>query len=207
MNDTGNIETFDFRPVRLALGSQLKDGDTDFNGVIDFDDYSRTDNGFNTQNGAGFVQSWSRGDFDSNGVVDFDDYSLIDFAFNHQGGSLQRALAWLNGEAVDRMDTPELKKVVEHFSEFGEPYAAAFNLAAVPEPNSVTATLAIVGAALSRRRRNRPPSPPRKLRRSPPHNPRRPSSPSGATTTCASGTSTSRSTAPSPRWPLRRSIH
>jgi hypothetical protein len=55
-------------------------GDADFNGVVNFDDYSRTDAGFN------FGRSgWLNGDFDGNGVVNFDDYSLIDLAFNSQG--------------------------------------------------------------------------------------------------------------------------
>ena len=54
-------------------------GDTDFNGIIDFDDYSRIDSGFN--NGG---TTWFTGDFDYNGHVDFDDYSLIDQAFNTQ---------------------------------------------------------------------------------------------------------------------------
>jgi hypothetical protein len=62
-------------------------GDTDFNGVVDFDDYSRTDSGFN-QHKIG----WLNGDFDGNGVVDFDDYSLIDLAFNTQTGVLRPAL-------------------------------------------------------------------------------------------------------------------
>ena len=52
-------------------------GDTDFNGVVDFDDYSHTDSGFN-----GHKTGWLNGDFDGNGIVDFDDYSLIDLAFN-----------------------------------------------------------------------------------------------------------------------------
>jgi len=55
-------------------------GDTDLNGVVDFDDYSRTDNGFNNHR-----TGWVNGDFDYNNIVDFDDYSLIDFAFNTQG--------------------------------------------------------------------------------------------------------------------------
>ena len=59
-------------------------GDTDFNGTVDFDDYSRTDSGFNAHK-----TGWLNGDFDDNGVVDFDDYSLIDLAFNTQGGALR----------------------------------------------------------------------------------------------------------------------
>ena len=59
-------------------------GDTDFNGVVNFDDYSRTDNGFSTGK-----SGWLNGDFDGNGIVNFDDYSLIDLAFNTQSGSLR----------------------------------------------------------------------------------------------------------------------
>ena len=58
-------------------------GDTDFNGVVNFDDYSRTDAGFNSGS-----SGWFRGDFDGNGIVNFDDYSLIDLAFNTQGPAL-----------------------------------------------------------------------------------------------------------------------
>ncbi|CAN5631500.1 hypothetical protein BH09PLA1_BH09PLA1_33670 [soil metagenome] len=56
-------------------------GDTDFNGVVNFDDYSRTDTGFGLGN-----SGWFNGDFDLNGTVNFDDYSLIDLAFNTQEG-------------------------------------------------------------------------------------------------------------------------
>jgi hypothetical protein len=54
-------------------------GDTDLNGRIDFDDYVRTDNGFNTGR-----HGWINGDFDYNNKVNFDDYVLIDLAFNSQ---------------------------------------------------------------------------------------------------------------------------
>ncbi len=54
-------------------------GDTDFNGIVNFDDYSRTDAGFN-----GNKSGWFNGDFDLNDTVNFDDYSLIDLAFNTQ---------------------------------------------------------------------------------------------------------------------------
>jgi hypothetical protein len=60
-------------------------GDADLNGVVNFDDYSRTDAGFNSGG-----STWFQGDFDYNGVVNFDDYSLIDLAFNTQSGSLRR---------------------------------------------------------------------------------------------------------------------
>ena len=57
-------------------------GDTDFNGVVNFDDYSRIDAGFNNNR-----SGWLNGDFDGNGVVNFDDYALIDLAFNTQGAT------------------------------------------------------------------------------------------------------------------------
>jgi hypothetical protein len=68
-------------------------GDTDFNGVVDFDDYSRTDSGFNLGR-----TGWFNGDFDGNGTVDFDDYSLIDLAFNTQGSALRPALPPIGGK-------------------------------------------------------------------------------------------------------------
>ena len=60
-------------------------GDTDFNGRVNFDDYVRTDNGFNNHR-----SGWINGDFDENGQVNFDDYVLIDLAFNTQAGTLGR---------------------------------------------------------------------------------------------------------------------
>jgi hypothetical protein len=58
-------------------------GDTDFNGFVDGDDYSRSDSGFNLGFGG-----WLNGDFDGSGSVDGDDYSLLDLAFNTQGPTL-----------------------------------------------------------------------------------------------------------------------
>jgi hypothetical protein len=59
-------------------------GDTDFNGIVNFDDYARVDAGFNNSR-----SGWINGDFDFNGVVNFDDYALIDLGFNSQGAALQ----------------------------------------------------------------------------------------------------------------------
>jgi len=61
-------------------------GDADFNGRVNFDDYVRTDNGFNNHR-----SGWLNGDFDGNSSVNFDDYVLIDLAFNSQGGILGRS--------------------------------------------------------------------------------------------------------------------
>ncbi|MBC8108157.1 MAG: hypothetical protein H7Z14_16345 [Anaerolineae bacterium] len=68
-------------------------GDTDLDGAVDFDDYSRIDAGFNNNR-----TGWLNGDVDGNGIVDFDDYSLIDQAFNTQGSALRPAVPPLGGK-------------------------------------------------------------------------------------------------------------
>ncbi|MBC8107502.1 MAG: glycoside hydrolase family 18 protein [Anaerolineae bacterium] len=73
-------------------------GDADFNGVVDFDDYSRTDAGFNNNR-----IGWQNGDFDGNGVVDFDDYSLIDQAFNTQNTALRPGVPRVMGKGATSM--------------------------------------------------------------------------------------------------------
>ena len=81
----GNGASFAGEPITgsAVLVKYTYYGDTDFNGVVNFDDYSRIDSGFN--NGR---SGWLNGDFDGNGVINFDDYSLIDLAFNTQGAIL-----------------------------------------------------------------------------------------------------------------------
>jgi hypothetical protein len=81
--------TFDGEPLdaTAVLVKYTYYGDTDFNGRVNFDDYVRTDNGFNNN-----LSGWLNGDFDGNGQVNFDDYVLIDLAFNTQGAALGRAL-------------------------------------------------------------------------------------------------------------------
>ena len=60
-------------------------GDTNFSGRVTFDDYVRTDIGFNQH-----LTGWINGDFNDSGTVNFDDYVLIDSAFNNQGAVLGR---------------------------------------------------------------------------------------------------------------------
>jgi len=124
-------------------------GDSDLNGIIDFDDYSHIDNGFNNSS-----HGWANGDFDGNGIIDFDDYSLIDFAFNHQGDSVRRAMAYLDGsDPSDRgMNTPALQLLKEHLAQFGPGYANGF-LSAVPEPTGTSLVLGVFFAAIARRRK------------------------------------------------------
>jgi hypothetical protein len=125
-------------------------GDTDFNGKVNFDDYVRTDNGFNNH-----LSGWVNGDFDLNGAVNFDDYVLIDLAFNTQSGTLGRALSFIDGSnpSLSGMNDPALQKVVQHLDEFGSNYGQHL-LSAVPEPASVLLAGVISSlTVLSRRRR------------------------------------------------------
>jgi len=124
-------------------------GDTDFNGKVNFDDYVRTDNGFNNH-----LSGWLNGDFDLNGQVNFDDYVLIDLAFNTQSGTLKRALGFLDGSdrTASGMSDPSLLKVQQHLSEFGNDYANHF-LAAVPEPTMLSLAGAMASTSMLRRRR------------------------------------------------------
>ncbi|CAN5711300.1 hypothetical protein BH09PLA1_BH09PLA1_03310 [soil metagenome] len=124
-------------------------GDTDLNGVVNFDDYARTDNGFNN---AG--NDWFHGDFNYNSVVNFDDYALIDLAFNTQSGTLRRAMSFLEGNdrSTDDMNVPALQFVLTHFNQFGEGYASSL-LNAVPEPASAAMLAGLVSAGLLARRR------------------------------------------------------
>jgi hypothetical protein len=91
----GGSATFDGATIDASavLVKYTYCGDTDFNGIVNFDDYSRTDSGFNLHK-----TGWLNGDFDGNGQVDFDDYSLIDLAFNTQGSALRPALPLLGGK-------------------------------------------------------------------------------------------------------------
>ncbi|MBC8108103.1 MAG: PEP-CTERM sorting domain-containing protein [Anaerolineae bacterium] len=126
-------------------------GDTDLNGIVDFDDYSRTDGGFNNNR-----TGWLNGDFDYNGIVDFDDYSLIDQAFNTQSGTLRRAMSYLDGSdrSDNGMNVPALELVQQHFARFGDVYASSF-LNSVPEPTSALVLLGGLAASAAGRRRRR----------------------------------------------------
>jgi hypothetical protein len=126
-------------------------GDTNLNGIVNFDDYVRVDVGFNTG-----LSGWLNGDFNYSGSVNFDDYVLIDVAFNVQSGTLGRAIDYLSGDdrSSKGLDDPSVQTVIAHFAQFGDAYAAHF-LQAVPEPITVGSIALGLGAA-ARRRRHRP---------------------------------------------------
>ncbi len=136
-----------------ALVKYTLNGDADFNDRVDFDDYSRIDNGFNQQTEVSAVIDWFTGDFNYDGRIDFDDYALIDNAFNAQSGTLARAVAYLDGSdrSSGLMGDPSLQFVQSHLEQFGVSYAQSF-LAAVPEPSSA-AMVAMVLVSVSRHRR------------------------------------------------------
>src|SRR5204863_5362528 len=126
----GAAATFDGEPIdtTAVLVKYTYYGDADFNGKVNFDDYVRTDNGFNNH-----LSGWMNGDFDLNGQVNFDDYVLIDLAFNTQTGTLRRALSFLDGSdhGSRGMNDPALRMVEQHVQQFGSAYAQRL-LAAVP---------------------------------------------------------------------------
>jgi len=126
-------------------------GDTDLNGVVNFDDYVHTDLGFNTG-----LAGWGNGDFDGNGVVNFDDYVLIDFGFNYQSGTVRDAMSWLAGDDRSSWNAslPGVQRVSSHFDQFGMDYARGF-AAAVPEPSSIMFFGLLSLAAAPRRRPRR----------------------------------------------------
>jgi hypothetical protein len=81
----GNGATFNGQAIdtTAVLVKYTYYGDADFNGKVNFDDYVRTDSGFNNHR-----TGWTNGDFDGNDQVNFDDYVRIDLAFNTQAGVL-----------------------------------------------------------------------------------------------------------------------
>jgi hypothetical protein len=146
----GGTGTFSGQPYTATdtLVKYTWNGDATLDGRVTFDDYVKIDTGFNQQ-----LTGWLNGDFNYSGGVSFDDYVLIDIAFNQQNGTLSRAIDWISGD--DRSESGRtadgVLEAIEHFEQFGLPYAHAF-LAAVPEPGSVLAAAASVGFLFPRRR-------------------------------------------------------
>jgi fibronectin-binding autotransporter adhesin len=105
-------------------------GDANLDGVVDASDYILIDTGFSSQTTASPLSGWQHGDFNYDGSINGDDYTLIDNAFNTQGGV---SLAATSANSL------------------------AFNtsqIAAVPEPASVS-MIAIGAVGLLKRRRRR----------------------------------------------------
>jgi hypothetical protein len=149
----GPSATFDGSPVadNDVLVKYTWYGDTDFNGRVNFDDYVRIDNGFNSH-----LTGWFNGDFDLNGQVNFDDYVMIDLAFSAQSGTLARAISFMDGSNPEAgtMSDPALRRVKDHVEQFGSDYAQQF-LSAVPEPAILNFGGMVTSVTMLARRRAR----------------------------------------------------
>lgn len=88
-------------------------GDTNLDGWVDADDYTRVDRGC-----AKGLSAWSDGDFDYDGAVTTADYLLIDRSFVLQSGA------------------PDPTLLAEREARFGLDYVAAL-MASVPEPTAI----------------------------------------------------------------------
>ena len=62
-------------------------GDTNFDGLVNADDYGNIDRGFISQK-----PGWFNGDFNYDGIINADDYGSIDRAFIGQSGQLSRSV-------------------------------------------------------------------------------------------------------------------
>jgi hypothetical protein len=84
LNDNGTITSIatgagsdgtgssDFKLIRQALGSQLRDGDANFDGTVDVTDFNMLAADFNKSG-----QKWSTGDFNFDGVVNAEDFDAL----------------------------------------------------------------------------------------------------------------------------------
>ena len=72
----------DFKLIRDALGTLLKDGDTDFNGSTNFNDLLTLAKHYTLS-----TDRWSDGDFNLDGVVNFDDLLGLARNYDTTGGS------------------------------------------------------------------------------------------------------------------------
>jgi hypothetical protein len=141
LNDTGTITHVlsggesDFQLIRLALGtSSLLDGDTDFNGTVDFTDLGNLLNSYNSSG-----NKWSTGDTDFNGLVDFTDLGNLLNVYNQSA---------ILGFTIDANEFGLDAQAVSLLSDEG--------FTVVPEPSTFGVIGCVVGAGmLSRRRRAR----------------------------------------------------
>jgi hypothetical protein len=116
----------DFGLIRAALGSQLLDGDTNFDGLVNATDLQNFASNWGTASDA-----WSLGDFNADGLVNASDLQV--FAAN-----------W--GLGVNGGFAPLTASDQAAFDAF-------MGVASVPEPGSVSLLAVAVGGLLGRRRR------------------------------------------------------
>jgi Dockerin type I domain/PEP-CTERM motif len=127
-DDNGNalVSSFDGTPVTSSdvLVKYTFNGDANMDGVVNGDDYTLIDNGFNTQ-----ATGWRNGDFNYDGVINGDDYLLIDNTFNFEGSV---SYATTGAQPTEMI---------------------ANNTSSVPEPTTVAMLLVGSAGLLARRRR------------------------------------------------------
>lgn len=112
-------------------------GDADDNGVLNPDDYTLIDRGFNLYNAGQIAVGqamWKDGDFNHDGMVDSADYLIIDTHY-----------AMLHGNQLD----PAMLNL--RAAEFGTEYVQSL-LAAVPEPSSLWIMAMICSGLVGHRR-------------------------------------------------------
>ena len=140
-------------------------GDANLDGKVNGADYVRIDAGYAAAKTATPLTGWYNGDFNYDGKVDGSDYTLIDNAFNLQGASLSPSgLATPIGDDNNSLPAPTLPRIVEgdpsqtpsYVSELGGSgltASATAEIAAVPEPATLSVFALAGTAALLRRRR------------------------------------------------------
>src|SRR5205085_12450013 len=113
-------------------------GDSDLNGQMTFDDFSKFLDGYNG------VQppSWFYGDYDYNGVVDFTDFNTFINGYNLANG--------VNGATLSPAEQAQLASMA---TAAGAPLIVS-NAAPAPEPGSL-GVLAVAGVGMLARRRRK----------------------------------------------------
>jgi hypothetical protein len=115
------MTSFDGQPVTSTdvLIKFTYFGDANLDGVVNGDDYTLIDNGFNTHQ-TGEIN----GDFNFDGVVSSIDYSLIDNSFNSEGSV---SFAALPANAIAANASPASKVAVTRTPEVSQFAAATSN--------------------------------------------------------------------------------
>jgi hypothetical protein len=110
LNDTGDIThigaaTSDFKLIRDALGGNLLNGDADFSGVVNIDDFNAL-----AANYGGTGKKWSQGDFANyDGIINIDDFNALAALYGQSApGAVPSEAAWdALGAAIAADPVPE----------------------------------------------------------------------------------------------------
>jgi autotransporter-associated beta strand protein len=145
-------------PDGAVLVAYTYGGDSNLDGKINIDDYTRIDSGVS----AG-LSGWSNGDFNYDGKVNIDDYTVIDSNIGIQGVSLGGSVSLTAGLATSSTsatqfvaggDFRQATSLLPRSSSGGAGDSLD-GVSAVPEPGSILAPALFGAGALIRRRRRR----------------------------------------------------